>query len=80
MITRLLLAAAVFSLLAVPVVASAAPAKHHRHHAARVSTATFRTPVSSKPPRELRASRPVHEGVRRVQYAAGRRHVLTRGS
>lgn len=80
MATRLLFAAAVLSLIVLPAVASAAPAKHHRHHAARVSTATFRTPVVSKPPRELRASRPVQDGVERTRYAAGRRHALTRGS
>ena len=80
MATRLLLAAALFSLFLVPVAASAAPAKHHRHHAARVSTATFRTPVSATPHRELRAALSVHEGVERARYAAERRHALTRRS
>lgn len=78
MLTRLLLAAAVLAPMLMPTVA---PAKtpHHRHHAARVSTATFRVPAA-KPPRELRASRGMGEHVVRTRYAAGRHHPLMRGS
>ena len=80
MIIRLLVAAALLAPLALPVAASAAVPRHHRHHAARVSTATFRTPLTSKPSRELRASRHLHDGVVRARYAAGHRHALSRGS
>ena len=77
MLTRLLLAAAVLAPMLLP--AAALARTPHRHHAARISTATVRVPAA-KPPRELRASRGTREHVVRTRYASGRHHPLMRGS
>ena len=76
MLTRVLIATA---LLVVPAVASAATPKHH-HHAARVTTATYRTPMAHRAAPDLRASVHGRDHVTRTSYAAGRHHPLTRGS
>ena len=76
MLIRALIAAA---LLSAPISALAASPKRH-HHAARVSTATFRIPIATKPGRELRASRSPHDRASRTRYAVTHHHILTRGS
>lgn len=77
MLTRALIATA---LLVLPAAASAATPKH-RHHAARVTTATYRTPmVAHRAAPDLRASAHGHKHAVRTRYAAGRHHTLIRGS
>ena len=77
MLTRALIAAA---LLMLPSVAFAATPKHRHHHAARVTTATYRTPmVAHRAVPDLRASAHGRHAVH-TRYAAGHRHLLTRGS
>ena len=75
MLARALIAAA---LLVFPAMASAATPRHH--HAARVTTATYRTPMAHRAAPDLRASAHGREHAVRTRYAAGRHHPLTRGS